>query len=168
MLFLVPRLKPWVSLPTTSPRWTAKRSSISAKKCTTACRRPAPSDSSRQDDRGVGAWRTRAAAGQDSRSGEAAHGADADRAGSAFLRTGRAGRCARQRHGRYPHLHGRTGLYPSRPRASRASTTCWKMAAKDCGDELTVALHKAVATRDTVYHPGSACQDQRRFLPWST
>jgi two-component system CheB/CheR fusion protein len=51
------------------------------------------------------------------------------------------------------YLHGRTGLYLE-PAPGEASMNILKMAREGLRQELTTALHKAVASRDTVRHPG--------------
>ena len=51
------------------------------------------------------------------------------------------------------YLHGRTGLYLE-PAPGEAGMNILKMAREGLRQELTIALHKAVASRDPVRHPG--------------
>ena len=51
------------------------------------------------------------------------------------------------------YLHGRTGLYLE-PAPGEAGMNILKMAREGLRQELTTALHKAVASRDPVRHPG--------------
>jgi two-component system CheB/CheR fusion protein len=51
------------------------------------------------------------------------------------------------------YIHGRTGLYLE-PAPGEAGMNILKMAREGLRRELTIALHKAVATREVVRHPG--------------
>jgi two-component system CheB/CheR fusion protein len=56
-------------------------------------------------------------------------------------------------HGEILYLHGRTGLYLE-PAPGEAGVNILKMAREGLRHDLTIALHKAVATREPVRHPG--------------
>ena len=56
-------------------------------------------------------------------------------------------------HGEILYLHGRTGLYLE-PAPGEAGVNILKMAREGLRRDLTTALHKAVATREPVRHPG--------------
>ena len=60
------------------------------------------------------------------------------------------------------YLHGRTGMYLE-PAPGEAGMNILKMAREGLRRELTTALHKAVASRESGAPPGPAGQDQRRF-----